>query len=100
MCLTFTLFEKSFRYDIQEIQLHVRPSDPTVSSTQKSLSLAPTVSTQLDSARPSRRNGGELPEHATGYASFQIDLGRFEEAIKIPEQGRALLWSKMRGLRT
>ncbi|KAH9025943.1 CHAT domain-containing protein [Lactarius pseudohatsudake] len=34
------------------------------------------------------------------YASFQIKLGRFEEAVETLEQGRALLWSEMRGLRT
>jgi len=33
------------------------------------------------------------------YASFQVDLGRFEEAVETLEQGRALLWSEMRGLR-
>ena len=34
------------------------------------------------------------------YASYQIELGLFEEAIETLEQGRALLWSEMRGLRT
>jgi len=34
------------------------------------------------------------------YASYQINLGRFEEAVEILEHGRALLWSEMRGLRT
>jgi hypothetical protein len=34
------------------------------------------------------------------YASYQIHLGQFEEAVETLEQGRALLWSEMRGLRT
>ena len=34
------------------------------------------------------------------YASYQIVLGQFEEAIETLEQGRALIWSEMRGLRT
>ncbi|KAH9171776.1 hypothetical protein EDB89DRAFT_2229826 [Lactarius sanguifluus] len=51
-------------------------------------------------AHPSRRNGQDLSDHATDYASFQIKLGRFEEAVETLEQGRALLWSEMRGLRT
>ncbi|KAH8986009.1 hypothetical protein EDB92DRAFT_2023948, partial [Lactarius akahatsu] len=34
------------------------------------------------------------------YASYQIDLGRFEEVVETLEQGRALLWSEMRSLRT
>ena len=33
------------------------------------------------------------------YASYQIHLGQFEEAVETLEQGRALLWSEMRGLR-
>ena len=34
-----------------------------------------------------------------GYASYQINLGQFEEAVETLEQGRALIWSGMRGLR-
>jgi hypothetical protein len=34
------------------------------------------------------------------YASFHIESGRFEKAVETLEQGRALLWSEMRGLRT
>ncbi len=34
------------------------------------------------------------------YASYQVDLGQLEAAIETLEQGRALLWSEMRGLRT
>ena len=33
------------------------------------------------------------------FASFQIKSGQFEEAAETLEQGRALLWSEMRGLR-
>ena len=34
------------------------------------------------------------------YASYQINLGQLEEAVETLEQGRVLLWSEMRGLRT
>jgi len=34
------------------------------------------------------------------YVSFQIENGRPKEAVEVLEQGRALLWSEMRGLRT
>ena len=34
------------------------------------------------------------------YASFLIERGQLELAIEVLEQGRALLWSEMRGLRT
>ncbi|KAI0254251.1 CHAT domain-containing protein, partial [Lactifluus subvellereus] len=34
------------------------------------------------------------------YASYQVQTSRLEEAIQTLEQGRTLLWSEMRGLRT
>jgi tetratricopeptide (TPR) repeat protein len=64
---------------------------------QKSLSFAPTVSvqhTQLVALDPSCQT---MP---LDYASFHLDFFRFEEAVETLEQGRALLWSEMRGLRT
>jgi CHAT domain-containing protein len=64
---------------------------------QKSLSFAPTVSvqhTQLVAL------GWSFQTMALDYASLYLDLYRFEEAIETLEQGRALLWSEMRGLRT
>ncbi|KAI9462889.1 CHAT domain-containing protein [Lactarius psammicola] len=64
---------------------------------QRSLSFAPMVSiqhTRLVSM------GGDCHKMPLDYASYQIDLGHFEEAIETLEQGRALLWSEMRGLRT
>ncbi|KAH8991526.1 CHAT domain-containing protein [Lactarius akahatsu] len=33
------------------------------------------------------------------YASFQVDLHRFKEAVETLERGRALLWTEMRHLR-
>lgn len=35
-----------------------------------------------------------------GYASFLIERGQLETVVEVLEQGRALLWSEMRGLRT
>ncbi|KAI9443714.1 CHAT domain-containing protein [Lactarius psammicola] len=68
-----------------------------MSLVQRSLSFAPTVSIQH--TRLVSMSGGchKMP---LDYASYQIDLGQFEEAIETLEQGRALLWSEMRGLRT
>ena len=43
--------------------------------------------------------GKECQDMPLGYVSYQIGLGRFEEAVETLEQGRALLWSEMRGLR-
>jgi tetratricopeptide (TPR) repeat protein len=67
-----------------------------MSSMQKSLSFAPTVSIQHTRLVAM---GEECQTMPLDYASFQIHLGRFEEAVETLEQGRALLWSEMRGLR-
>jgi len=64
---------------------------------QKSLSFAPTVYIQHTRLVAMRKYCQTMP---FDYASFQVDLGHFEEAIETLEQGRALLWSEMRGLRT
>ncbi|KAH9160814.1 hypothetical protein EDB89DRAFT_2081264 [Lactarius sanguifluus] len=63
----------------------------------KSLSFAPTVSVQHTRLVEIGEDCLAMP---LDYASFQIKLGRFEEAVETLEQGRALLWSEMRGLRT
>ncbi|KAH9023921.1 CHAT domain-containing protein [Lactarius hengduanensis] len=68
-----------------------------MSSMKRSLSFAPTLSIQHARLVAMDENCQNVP---FDYASFQIDLGRFEEAVETLEQGRALLWSEMRGLRT
>jgi CHAT domain-containing protein len=64
---------------------------------QDSLSFSPTVQIQHDRLVA-------MDEYCKGmpfeYASYQVDLGQLEAAIETLEQGRALLWSEMRGLRT
>jgi CHAT domain-containing protein/tetratricopeptide (TPR) repeat protein len=64
---------------------------------QKSLSFAPTLSVQHTRLVAMGKHCQTMPLH---YASYQISLGQFEEAVEILEQGRALCWSEMRGLRT
>jgi hypothetical protein len=54
----------------------------------------------IGSAHSFRRNGKHCQTMPLDYASYQIHLGQFEEAVETLEQGRALLWSEMRGLRT
>ncbi|KAH9014874.1 CHAT domain-containing protein [Lactarius pseudohatsudake] len=68
-----------------------------MSLVQKSLSFAPTVSIQHTRLVAMVEYCQTMP---LDYASFQIKLGRCEEAVETLEQGRALLWSEMRGLRT
>ena len=63
---------------------------------QSSLSFAPTVSVQHACLVAMGKYCHTVP---LDYASYQINLGQFEEAVETLEQGRALLWSEMRGLR-
>src|SRR6266702_4174043 len=67
------------------------------SSMRKSLSFAPTVSVQHTRLVAMGEKCQRMP---LDYASYQIDLGQYEDAIGTLEQGRALLWSEMRDLRT
>jgi CHAT domain-containing protein len=60
------------------------------------LSFAPTVSIQHTRLVAMGEACQTMP---LDYASFQIHLSRFEEAIETLEQGRALIWSEMRNLR-
>ena len=64
---------------------------------QKSFSFAPTVSVQHARLVAMDEDCQTMP---LDYASYQMELYRFEEAVETLEQGRALLWSEMRGLRT
>jgi CHAT domain-containing protein len=64
---------------------------------QRSFSFTPTVSVQHTRFVTM---GSDCQTMPLDYASYQIHLGRFEEAVETLEQGRALLWSEMRGLRT
>ena len=64
---------------------------------QRSLPFAPTVSIQHTRLVTMGEDCQKMP---LDYASYQIELGRFEEAVESLEQGRALLWSEMRELRT
>ncbi|KAI0298383.1 CHAT domain-containing protein [Multifurca ochricompacta] len=63
---------------------------------QSSLVSAPTL--QIQHSRLVAMPGlcGNMP---LDYASYQIEMGQFTQAIETLEQGRALLWSEMRGLR-
>ena len=63
---------------------------------QSSLSFAPTVSVQHARLVTMGEDCQTMP---MDYASYQINLGQFEEAVETLEQGRALLWSEMRKFR-
>ena len=70
--------------------------DHAMSWVQASLTFAPTLEKQHS------RLVGTHDLHAIPleYASYHIHTGRLERAIETLEQGRGLLWSELRGLRT
>ena len=64
---------------------------------QSSLVFAPTLPIQHDRLVEKRDLYEKMP---LNFASYQIRMGKLEPAIETLEQGRALLWSEMHGLRT
>ncbi|KAH9005594.1 CHAT domain-containing protein [Lactarius hatsudake] len=94
-----------FEFSCQWAVIARRISHPTtltayktaMSLMEKSLSFAPTVSIQHARLVEMGEVCQTMP---LDYASFQIHLGRYEDAVETLEQGRALLWSEMRGLHT
>jgi tetratricopeptide (TPR) repeat protein len=63
----------------------------------KSFAFAPTASVQYARLVALGENCHNMP---LDYASLQINLGQFEEAIGTLERGRTLFWSELRGFRT
>jgi len=72
--------------------------EKAISLMQGSLTVGPTLEVQHRLLRG--RWGGNLSAIPLDCASYHIDMGSLEQAVETLEQGRALLWSEMRGLRT
>ncbi|KAI0293149.1 CHAT domain-containing protein [Multifurca ochricompacta] len=96
----FDRFVLSCRWaPIARVTWHPSVSDAyqkAMSLIQSSFISAPTL--QIQHARLVAMRGlcDKMP---LDYASYQIDMGQFTQAIETLEQGRALLWSEMRGFR-
>ena len=71
--------------------------ETTISLMQESLSFAPTLEIQHFRLVAMR---GEYEKLPLNYASYLIQTCQLKGAIETLEQGRGLLWSEMRGLRT
>ena len=71
--------------------------DHGMSWMRASLTFAPTLGKQHSRLVAVRGSLQTIPLH---YASYHIETGNLEKAIETLEQGRGLLWSEMRGLRT
>ena len=64
---------------------------------RETLLFSPTLQNQHFCLAHALRKEGGLP---LDYASYKIETDQLDRAVEILEQGRALLWSEMRGLRT
>ena len=75
--------------------------ETAMSLLQETLFFCPTLQTQhhrlANVGGNMFREAGRFP---SDYASYQIQNGQVKQAIETLEQGRALIWSEMRGLRT
>ncbi|KAI9450209.1 CHAT domain-containing protein [Russula earlei] len=71
--------------------------EKAISLMQSSLAIGPTLEVQH---RLLRGRWGPLSAVPLECASYHIEMGSLERAVESLEQGRALLWSEMRGLRT
>ena len=71
--------------------------DHAMSWMRTSLTFAPTLDKQHSRLVAVRDSLDTIP---LDYTSYHIDTGNLEKAIETLEQGRGLLWSEMRGLRT
>ena len=72
--------------------------EKAISLMQASLTVGPTLEMRHWLLRA--KWGGDNAGVPLEYASYHIEMGSLERAVEILEQGRALLWSEMRGLRT
>ena len=96
----FTRFEIScFWAGTARVNLHPSASmayETAMSLLQETLVFCPTLQTQHLRLAKAFKEG----MCTSDYASYQIENGQVEQAIETLEQGRTLIWSEMRGLRT
>ena len=71
--------------------------DRAISLMQAYLTFSPTLHVQHARLVAARHDMEVLP---LAYASLQIRTGRLQQAIETLDQGRALLWTEMRGFRS
>ena len=71
--------------------------DCAISLMQDCFTFAPTLDKQHSRLVAMRDDYETLP---LDYASYHVSTGQLQRAIETLEQGRALIWSEMRGLRT
>ena len=73
--------------------------ETTMSLLQEALVFCPTLETKHLRLAQAFKQGEKLPS-TSDYASYLIQNGHVKQAVETLEQGRTLIWSEMRGLRT
>ena len=97
----FTRFEISCYWARLARLIYVHTSvsiayETAMSLLQETLVFCPTLQTQHHRLAAALKEGESF---TSDYASYQIENGQVKQAIETLEQGRALIWSEMRGLR-
>ena len=73
--------------------------ETAMSLLQEALIFCPTLQTKHLRLAEAFKQGERLPS-SSDYASYLIQNGHVKQAVETLEQGRTLIWSEMRGLRT
>ena len=99
----FTRVEISFFWaGLARVNMHPSVSiayETAMSLLQEALVFCPTLQTKHLRLAQASKQGERLPS-SSDYASYLIENGRVKQAVETLEQGRTLIWSEMRGLRT
>ena len=99
----FARVEISFHWaGLARINMHPSVSiayETAMSLLQEALVFCPTLQTQHLRLAQMFKQGETLPS-SSDYTSYLIQNGHVKQAVETLEQGRTLIWSEMRGLRT
>ena len=99
----FTRVQISFHWaGLARINMHPSVSiayETAMSLLQEALVFCPTLQTKHLRLAKAFKQGERLPS-SSDYASYLILNGHVKQAVETLEQGRMLIWSEMRGLRT
>ena len=102
-CEVFERVQISFLWaGLARVNMHPSVSiayETAMSLLQEALVFCPTLQTKHLRLAQASKQGERLPS-SSDYASYLIENGRVKQAVETLEQGRTLIWSEMRGLRT
>ena len=99
----FTRVQISFKW-ASSARINMHPSvsiayQTAMSLLQEALVFCPTLQTKHHRLAQVFKQGDRLPS-SSDYVSYLIQNGQVKRAVETLEQGRTLIWSEMRGIRT